>query len=207
MYDEKIRYDNFFYKNMKFHSISDNSEFMVYLTTKITNGSRKKLKQIHVVINSGLYGKNRKSIKNLYESDIVSKLNKSVTRLFFSDPIVLEFITFYIIIIKHSKTVKAECLSGALFAIRELLGETTKILTYIKFSPLNRNEGLVKLRSYNFNSRYSCWSIMIIMIYYAFNIFSINSEGMVSVEFFLIYIYYCGNIKWTIDSRNINYLL
>jgi hypothetical protein len=207
MYDEKIRYDKFFYKNMKLHSISDNNEFMVYLTTKVINGPKKKLKQIRVVINTGLNGKNRECIKNLYERDMTSKLNKLVKRLFFSDPMVLEFITFYIIIIKHSKTVKIDCLGGALFAIRELFGAANKILTCLKFSPVNSNEGLIKLRSNSLNPKYSCWSIMIIMILYEFNIFLISSGGMISVDFLLTYIYYCGNIKWVFNSKNSNYLL
>jgi len=201
MFDEKIRFYKCLPKTIKLHSISTESEFMLYLNIKKSKNLGQNLKKINFVVNTGLLGKDTKGNKSLFERDISKKLNKLMLKQFFSDPIAIEFISFYIIIIKNSLTTKAECIKGSLFAIRELLGETIKIIALKSFSPVFHDNVLFQVNSLNSKLKFYNWTILVLISLTNCNIFSIDGGGIFSIGFLIMCTYYTGNFRWNLDCK------
>jgi len=202
MYDEKIRFDKYFPKTFNLHSISINNEFMVYLNVKEGCSLEKNSKKINVLVNTGLFRNGNLVNKCLYERELSYKLNESISRHLFFDPVVVEFINFYIVIIRNSRNIKLECLRGALYAIRELLGKRMKVLAIKRFYPTFQNDTLknVNLNRLKF-SNFRCL-ISIIIDLSALVFCSFISEGFLSLEFLINSLYYSGNFKWVVNLKN-----
>jgi hypothetical protein len=201
MFDEKIRFYKYLPKTIKLHSISTESEFMLYLNIKKSKNMGQNIKKINFIVNSGLSEKDMKGNKSLFERDISRKLNKLILKQFFSDPIAIEFISFYIIIIKNSLTTKTECIRGSLFAIRELLGETIKIIALKSFSPVFHNNVLFQGNSLNSKLKFYNWTILVLISLTNCNIFSIDGGGIFSIGFLIMCTYYTGNFRWILDCK------
>ena len=201
MFDEKIRFYKFQPKTIKLHSISTEGEFMLYLNIKKSKNLGQNQKKINFVVNTGLLGRDMKSNKSLFERDISRKLNKLILKQFFSDPIAIEFISFYIIIIKNTLTIKAECIRASLFAIRELLGETIKIVAWKSFSPVFHNNVFFQINSLNSKLKIYKWSILVLISLTNCNIFSIDGGGIFSIGFLIMCTYYTGNFRWNLDCK------
>ena len=68
MFDEKIRFYKCLPKTIKLHSISTESEFMLYLNIKKSKNLGQNPKKINFVVNSGLLGKKLKGNKIIPKS-------------------------------------------------------------------------------------------------------------------------------------------
>jgi len=71
MYDETIRFDRYFPKTLNLHSISKNSEFMIYLNINREDNSKKNSRRINVLVNTGLFEKSKINNKCLYERSFI----------------------------------------------------------------------------------------------------------------------------------------
>ena len=201
MYDEKLRFNKFLHKTLNLHHASNNSDFMLYLNIKNLKESKRYSKQIKVIINTGLYKKGNVSKKNLYEKELSITVSKFLMRQILFDPIISDFINFYIIIIKSSESIKSEILTCTMFAIRELLGKKVKILGCTSLSSINQTSYSIEI-NFNFQSNLNFfWIISVIIDLSVINILYIFSKGLVSLNFFISQIHYFGNIKWIINLK------
>jgi len=201
MYDETIRFDRYFPKTLNLHSISKNSEFMIYLNINREDNSKKNSRRINVLVNTGLFEKSKINNKCLYERDLSFKLYELLTRYLFFDPVVIKFINVYIMIIKHSNSIKLECLKGSLYAIRELFGKTMRTLTIKKNFPYHQENNLNQLSlAYKRISKCRC----LISVIFELNsciVCNFITEGLLSLNFLIKIFYYSGNFKWILNIK------
>lgn len=186
---------------LNLHSLSLNSEFMVYIKPNYPKTDKKIPPQIKVNVNTGLFKKKAKINKSFLERDLSSKLNKLIIKYFTCEPKIFDSIDFYIIMIKYSKYTNSECLSCIFWAIRELTTKTSKILVYKNFFSMSKINDRSEIISFDSDILKFNWFISCIMDLLSRNIFLIISRGLLSLNFLLLYAFYFGNFRWILNFK------
>lgn len=186
---------------LNLHSLSINSEFMVYMKPRSSRIDKKITTQINIIINTGLFKKIAKISKSFLERDISSKLSKLMMKYSTHDLKIFNAIDFYIIVIKYSKFTRSECLSCLFWATRNLTIKTSNILAQKNFFSLKKFNDSSIINSSESNILKFNWYISIVLDVFARNIFQIKSKGLSSLNFLLVYIFYFGNFRWIINFK------
>jgi hypothetical protein len=201
MYDERFQFEKYFFKTFRLHSISNENEFMIYLNLNNSKNFDLSSKKLKITVNTGLFGKNKKISKSLYERELWVALNNSILKHFFIDPKAAKILNIYIIIIKSSKDMKLKCLKGVFFGLREIFGKNIKILTY---KSLFSGNPKINLFEVNFSKKkFLCffWNLSILIDVFNSDIFSMFTEGLISFDFLIINIFYIGHVKWILNLK------
>jgi hypothetical protein len=201
MYDEKVGFNNYIPKTMNLHYISKHSEFVIYLSIKKPKNIHEPQRKINVIVNTGLYGKKTKINKDSFEREVTFTLRKLLTKTLFCNLTAINSISFYVVIIKNSTTTKFECLKCTFLAIRDLMGKNGKIVSYKNFFSSSKHSFLYQPDPFRVEISRIYWMISILSDLYENKIVSIFSEGLISIDFFNVCIFYIGNLKWYLGFK------
>ncbi len=201
MYDEKLHFEKYSFKTFRLHSISNENEFLIYLNINNSKNFDLTSKRLKITVNTGLFGKNKKISKSLYEREFSMVLNNSILKHFFIDPKAAKILNIYIIIIKNSKDMKIKCLKGVFFALREIFGKNIKILTNKSLFSSN-----LKINSFGVDFcknkfLYFFWNLSVLIDVFNSDLFSVFTEGLISFDFLKLNIYYIGHIRWILNLK------
>jgi len=199
MNGEKLHSEKYFFKTFRLHSISNENEFMIYLNVNNSKKFDLTSKKLKITVNTGLFGKNKKISKSLYERELWIALNNSILKHFFIDNKAAKFLNIYIIIIKGSKDMKVKFLKSVFFALREIFGKNIKILTYKSLFSGYPEINSFGVDFYKNNFLYFFWNLSVLIDVFNSNIFSMFTEGLISSDFLIINIYYIGHVRWILN--------
>jgi len=201
MNDDNIQSNLTYLKTLNVHSLSKNSEFLIYLNPCKSKIPRKASIPIKIIINTGLFKRSAKINKSLFEKDLTFTLSKMLTKYFSTQISSINSIDFYVMIIKYSKYTKQECLNCLFLSVREFSSNAIKILCSRNFSSIkNKKEGL-ELNSFNSKSLKFVWIIYIALNLHMHSLFQIISQGLISINLLIRYVFYFGNFKWIINLK------
>ena len=201
MYDEKLRFGKYFLKTLQLHSMSKEDEFVVYLNANNSKCFDLCRTRIKITVNTGLFGKNNKMSKNLWEKDLSVSLNDFILKQFFTDPGVPLFLSLYVIIIKNSKNLKIQCLKGVYFAIREILGKNIKILAHKSLSSGNPKNYSSKICFGKNKYSHGNWNLSVLIDIFSSEFFSLVNEGLISFEYLILNVFYLGHTRWVMNLK------
>jgi len=188
-------------KTLNIHSLSKSSEFLIYLNPSKSKIPRKCFIPIKIIVNTGLYKRSLKINKSLLEKDLTSVLSKMLTKYFSTQLNTISSIDFYITIIKYSKYTKQECLNSLFWSVREFSSNALKILCNRNFFSIKKKNGKQGLNSFNSKSLKFVWLISIVLNLHMHSVFYIISQGLISINLLIRYIFYVGNFKWIINLK------